>query len=189
MNGKDLIEIDGKKYGFIPDEIGDGNECQRCAFLAKCNNEGRCICNEQYGIASSKGKRFVEINEKAITEEQAYDDYQERSTSAKDLGEQLAWALIVLLAGMMIGDRCFLEFYVGAACGLAYLLLSMIQSAWQTIAIWIVKQRIKRDNLEIEDYPEWVGGWAWVFWYLKIGLLTFGTIYVVYKFVEPLFVL
>ena len=63
----------------------------------------------------------------------------------------------------------------------------MLQSAWQTIAIWIIKNRIKRDNLTIEDYPEWVGGWAWVFWYTKIGLLTIGTIYVAYRFVSPLF--
>ena len=187
MNRTDLIEIDGKKYDFIPDEIGDGSECERCAFKDKCHDEEVFFCNDQYGMEYSKGKRFVEVNEKAITEQQAYDDYQERSKTANDRGEQLAWAFIVLLAGMMIGNHGYLEYYVGAACGLAYLLLSMIQSAWQTIAIWIVKNRIKRDNLTIEDYPEWVGGWAWVFWYLKIGLLTIGTIYVAYRFVSPLF--
>ena len=51
----------------------------------------------------------------------------------------------------------------------------------------IIKNRIKRDNLTIEDYPEWIGGWAWAFWYLKVGLLTIGTIYVAYRFVSPLF--
>ena len=89
--------------------------------------------------------------------------------------------------GMLIANRGFLEFYVGAACGLAYLLLSMLQATWQTIAIWIVKNRIKRDDLRIEDYPEWVGGWAWVFYYTKIALLTIGTIYVAYRFASPLF--
>ena len=154
--------------------------------------EDGIICGA-LGIDSDSSSNFQLVGDapqaepQTITEEKAYDDYQERSKTANDRGEQLAWAFIVLLAGMMIGNHGYLEYYVGAACGLAYLLLSMIQSAWQTIAIWIVKNRIKRDNLAIEDYPEWVGGWAWVFWYLKIGLLTIGTIYVAYRFVSPLF--
>ena len=120
----------------------------------------------------------------ALTEKKMDDDYQERSTTTNDRGSQLAWAFIVLLASMMIGNHGYLEYYVGGAVGLVYLLLSMLQSAWQTIAIWIVKNRIKRDTLTIEDYPEWVGGLAWTFWYLKIGLLTIGTIYVAYRFVS-----
>jgi hypothetical protein len=128
-----------------------------------------------------------EKTDDALTEKEMYDDYQERSTTTNDRGSQLAWAFIILLASMMIGNHSYLEYYVGGACGLAYLLLSMIQSAWQTVAIWIVKNRIKRDTLIIEDYPEWVGGWAWVFWYTKIGLLAIGTIYVAYRFVSPLF--
>ena len=187
MKQKDIIEIKGKKYALVPDAEGDGSECERCALRDKCHDENRFLCIRQYGIGYAKGKRFVEINENALTDEKAYDDYQERSTTTNDRGSQLAWAFIILLASMMIGNHGYLEYYVGGACGLAYLLLSMLQSAWQTIAIWIVKNRIKRDTLTIEDYPEWVGGWAWAFWYLKIGLLTIGTIYVAYRFVSPLF--
>ena len=183
---KKIYEYEGRKYAFIEDNEQD--ECERCALNDKCRDR-EPICTNLLDISNGNavGYRFEEVNEDALTEEKAYDDYQERSNTANDRGEQLAWAFIVLLAGMMIGNHGYLEYYVGAACGLAYLLLSMIQSAWQTIAIWIVKNRIKRDNLTIEDYPEWVGGWAWVFWYTKIGLLTIGTIYVAYRFVSPLF--
>ena len=187
MKQRDIIEINGKKYALVPDEVGEGSECENCALADECHEDSECICQDRFGREYAYGKKFIEVDDNALTEEKAYDDYQERSNTANDRGEQLAWAFIVLLAGMMIGNHGYLEYYVGAACGLAYLLLSMLQSAWQTIAIWIIKNRIKRDNLAIEDYPEWVGGWAWVFWYLKIGLLTIGTIYVAYRFVSPLF--
>ena len=188
------VIIDGKKYEYLKSKHdGATKTCEDCALREMCKDyEDGIICGA-LGIDSDSSSNFQLVGDapqaepQTITEEKAYDDYQERSTTANDRGEQLAWAFIVLLAGMMIGNHGYLEYYVGAACGLAYLLLSMIQSAWQTIAIWIVKNRIKRDNLTIEDYPEWVGGWAWVFWYMKIGLLTIGTIYVAYRFVSPLF--
>ena len=188
------VIIDGKKYEYLKSKHdGATKTCEDCALREMCKDyEDGIICGA-LGIDSDSSSNFQLVGDapqaepQTITEEKAYDDYQERSNTANDRGEQLAWAFIVLLAGMMIGNHGYLEYYVGAACGLAYLLLSMIQSAWQTIAIWIVKNRIKRDNLTIEDYPEWVGGWAWVFWYLKIGLLTIGTIYVAYRFVSPLF--
>ena len=184
-----IVEYEGKKYAFVSDS--KVNECDRCALRDKCNSQEDLLCRDEMGIPEEEifNHRFEELKGESLTEQKVYDDYQERRTTANDRGEQLAWAFIVLLAGMLIGNHGYLEYYVGAACGLAYLLLSMIQSAWQTVAIWIVKNRIKRDNLAIEDYPEWVGGWAWVFWYLKIGLLTIGTIYVVYRFVSPLFTL
>ena len=188
------VIIDGKKYEYLKSKHdGATKTCEDCALREMCKDyEDGIICGA-LGIDSDSSSNFQLVGDapqaepQTITEEKAYDDYQERSTTANDRGEQLAWAFIVLLAGMMIGNHGYLEYYVGAACGLAYLLLSMIQSAWQTVAIWIVKNHIKRDNLAIEDYPEWVGGWAWVFWYTKIGLLTIGTIYVAYRFVSPLF--
>jgi len=188
------IVIDGKKYEYLKSKHdGATKTYEDCALREMCKDyEDGIICGA-LGVDSDSSSNFQLVGDvtqaepQTITEEKAYDDYQERSNTANDRGEQLAWAFIVLLAGMMIGNHGYLEYYVGAACGLAYLLLSMIQSAWQTIAIWIIKNRIKRDNLTIEDYPEWVGGWAWAFWYLKVGLLTIGTIYVAYRFVSPLF--
>ena len=195
MEKKEIaIVIDGKKYEYLKSKHdGASKTCEDCALREMCKDyEDGIICGA-LGVDSDSSSNFQLVGDvtqaelQTITEEKAYDDYQERSNTSNDRGEQLAWAFIVLLTGMMIGNHGYLEYYVGAACGLAYLLLSMIQSAWQTIAIWIVKNRIKRDNLTIEDYPEWVGGWAWVFWYSKIGLLTIGTIYVAYRFVSPLF--
>jgi hypothetical protein len=193
------VIVDGKKYEYLKSKHdGATKTCEDCALREMCNDyEDGIICGA-FGIDSDSSSNFQYVGEeipadepnwnfKRITEKQSYDDYQERSTTANDRGEQLAWAFIIMLTGMLIANHGYLEYYVGAACGLAYLLLSMLQSAWQTIAIWIIKNRIKRDNLTIEDYPEWVGGWAWVFWYLKIGLLAIGTIYVAWRFISPLF--
>ena len=189
------IIIDGKKYEYMKTKHdGAYKTCAECALKEMCDEyedgiicgalgeDDDCISNFQLTEDTAPIQK-----QETISEQKAYDDYQDASLRSKERGDQLAWAFIVLLVGMMIGDHCYLEYYVGAACGLAYMLLSMIQSAWQTIAIWIVKNRIKRGNLTIEDYPQWVGGWAWVFWYLKIGLLTIGTIYVVWRFISPLF--
>lgn len=187
--------INGKKYEYLKSKHGNVTKtCGECALREKCQDyEDGIICGA-FGLETDSCSNF-QLTEDAttlkepeyITEQKAHETYQERSQAANDRGEQLAWAFIVMLTGMLIANRGFLEFYVGAACGLAYLLLSMLQATWQTIAIWIIKNRIKMHDLKIEDYPQWVGGWAWVFYYLKIALLAIGTIYVASRFVTPLF--
>ena len=187
--------INGKKYEYLKSKHGNVTKtCGECALNEKCKDYEDGIICAAFGLETDSCSNF-QLTEDAtllkepeyITEQKAHETYQERSQAANDRGEQLAWAFIVMLTGMLIANRGFLEFYVGAACGLAYLLLSMLQATWQTIAIWIIKNRIKMHNLKIEDYPQWVGGWAWVFYYLKIALLAIGTIYVASRFVTPLF--
>ena len=92
MNRTDLIEIDGKKYDFIPDEIGDGSECERCAFKDKCHDEDTFICNDQYGMAYAKGKRFVEINEGVIK------DYEMPSLCNMQTARETGFAVILTLS-------------------------------------------------------------------------------------------
>ena len=187
--------INGKKYEYLKSKHeGATKTCEECALREKCRDyEDGIICGA-FGLEDDSSSNFqltgdatLSKEPEYITEQKAYETYQERSHAANDRGEQLAWAFIVMLTGMLIAGHGWLEFYVGAACGLAYLLLSMLQATWQTIAIWIIKNRIKMHNLKIEDYPQWVGGWAWVFYYLKITLLAIGTIYVASRFVTPLF--
>lgn len=187
--------INGKKYEYLKSKCGSVTQtCGECALREKCKDYDDGVICAAFGLETDSRSNF-QLAEDAtifkepeyITEQKAYETYQERSHAANDRGEQLAWAFIVMLTGMLIAGHGWLEFYVGAACGLAYLLLSMLQATWQTIAIWIIKNRIKMHDLKIEDYPQWVGGWAWVFYYLKIALLAIGTIYVASRFVTPLF--
>ena len=112
-----------------------------------------------------------------LTEQAAYDEYQERSKTSGDRAEQLAWAMIVLLAGQLIGGSKYAEFYVLGGAALLYLLLSTMQYVWQSVTIWLVKCRIKRTGIQLNDYPDWVGFGAWVFYWLKMIIIAIGAIY------------
>jgi len=112
-----------------------------------------------------------------LTEQAAYDDYQERSKTSGDRTEQLAWAMIVLLAGQLIGGSKYAEFYVLGGAALLYLLLSAMQSVWQSVTIWLIKCRIKRTGITLNDYPDWVGFGAWVFYWLKMIVIAIAAIY------------
>ena len=112
-----------------------------------------------------------------LTEQAAYDEYQKRSKVSGDRAEQLAWAMIALLAGQLIGGSKYAEFYVLGGAALLYLLLSTMQSVWQSVTIWLIKCRIKRTGIVLSDYPNWVGFGAWVFYWLKMIIIAIGAIY------------
>ena len=112
-----------------------------------------------------------------LTEQAAYDAYQERSKVSGDRAEQLAWAMIALLTGQLIGGSKYAEFYVLGGAGLLYLLLSAMQSIWQSVTIWLVKCRIKRTGINLNDYPYWVSFGAWMFYWLKMITIAIAAIY------------
>ena len=112
-----------------------------------------------------------------LTEQAAYDDYQERSKTSGDRAELLAWAMIALLAGQLIGGSKYAEFYVLGGAALLYLLLSTMQSVWQSVTIWLIKCRIKHTGIKLNDYPDWIGFGAWVFYWLKMIVIAIGAIY------------
>ena len=112
-----------------------------------------------------------------LTEQAAYDEYQERSKTSGDRAEQLAWAMIALLTGQLIGGSKYAESYVLGGAALLYLLLSAMQSVWQSVTIWLVKCRIKRTGITLNDYPDWVGFGAWVFYWLKMIIIAIAAIY------------
>jgi hypothetical protein len=112
-----------------------------------------------------------------LTEQATYDEYQERSKTSGNRAEQLAWAMIALLAGQLIGGSKYAEFYVLGGTALLYLLLSSMQSVWQSVTIWLVKCNIKRTSIQLNDYPDWIGFGAWVFYWLKMIVIAIGAIY------------
>ena len=118
-----------------------------------------------------------EEDDDVLTEQRAYNDYQERSKTSGDRAESLAWMMGALLFGQLVGGSKFAEFYVLGAAALLYLLLSAMQSVWQSVTIWLVKCRIKRTGITLNDYPDWVGFGAWVFYWLKMIVIAIGAIY------------
>ena len=136
---------------------------------------------ELVGPATEEARQTVFEREddadQPLTEQAAYDEYQERSKVSGDRAEQLAWAMIVLLVGQLIGGSKYAEFYVLGGAALIYLLLSTMQYVWQSVTIWLVKFRIKRTGIVLSDYPDWVGFGAWVFYWLKMIIIAIATIY------------
>ena len=180
----DTREYEGRRYRLVTDE-GDENssECERCPLYDKCSSEEINICKQLFG-GNCDGKRLEDVTD-LLTERQAYDDYQERTAKSGDRADQLAWAIVALLAAQLIGGSKYGEMYVMAAGALAYLLLHTLQSAWQGLAIWIVKQRISRGQ-RLTDYPSWVGGTAWVLYALKLCALTAAALYGIVHFLRLL---
>ena len=179
----DTREYEGRRYRLVDNENGEGG-CEHCPMYDKCNGEDICICEDLFGDGNCIGKRLEDVTD-LLTERQAYDDYQERTVKSTDRADQLAWAIVALLAAQLIGGSKYGEMYVMAAGALAYLLLSTLQSAWQGLAIWIVKQRISRGQ-RLTDYPSWVGGTAWVLYALKLCALTAAAVYGIVHFLRLL---
>lgn len=132
-----------------------------------------------------KKKNFVD-------EDAAYRMYQGKSGNAVDKADQLAWMFVVMMTGGLISGHAFQSFYVCAALACLYMLLSVMQYVWQAVAAWIFKQHIKRERAkhpEItdkeypwpKDYPNYMGGGAWVFYYAKIIVITCAVCYFVYQ--------
>ena len=176
----DTREYEGRRYRLVADEC----ECEHCPMNDKCSNEGTNVCYKLFGEDSCDDKRLEDVTD-LLTERQAYDDYQERTAKSTDRADQLAWAIVALLAAQLIGGSKYGEMYVMAAGALAYLLLHTLQSAWQGLAIWIVKQRISRGH-RLTDYPSWVGGTAWVLYALKLCALTAAAVYGIVHFLRLL---
>ena len=164
------ITYEGVKYALVKDEVGGGCECDRCALQEQCGGKNGGMCCEIFGSEATKDMRFEVVKEDKkddlLTEQAAYDEYQERSKTSGDRAEQLAWVMIALLTGQLIGGSNYAEFYVLGGAALLYLLLSTMQSVWQSVTIWLVKCRIKRTGIQLNDYPDWVGFGAWVFYWL-----------------------
>lgn len=194
MEEEKKVTIKGKTYRLV----GDGDECDRCALYLYCKNEYKndkliktCFCEDEFGVDDAEGCRFEEVHDndeltEELTEERAYEDYQERSAKSGDRAETLAWMMIALLFAQLVGSKHYHEFYIMGASAIAYMLLSVLQYVWQTLTMWLTKQRIKRDGEPLSDYPEWVGFGAWVFYWLKMSAITAGAVYGAYHFMQLL---
>lgn len=172
------IKIDGRRYVLNEDFNGD-DPCANCPLKGKCPDAEYYYCKTFIGVK----KPFEDVTE-CVTEQQAYDAYQERSVTAGDRANQMAWAFIIVLCAQLIGSDHFKEPYVIAAGGISYLWLSAMQSLWQAVTMWLFKQQIRRNGLKLEDYPDWIGGGAWVFYILKMLVITVTAIYAIWKFIQ-----
>lgn len=126
---------------------------------------------------------YIDDDKDALTSDKVYDFYQERSVTAGSRADQLAWMFVIMMTGGLVSGHAFQTFSVCAALSAIYLLLSVIQAVWQTFTAWLFMRQINRTDVKPSDYPSWVGGGAWLFFWLK--MITIST--AVWYFVHAIF--
>ena len=121
------------------------------------------------------------MEEKKITEQQVYDYYQERSVQAGERADQLAWMFILMATGVLIAGNAWQTFMICAALAALYMMLSVLQSVWQTFTAWIFMKQVARMEEPPNDYPSWVGCGAWLFFWLKMLAISTAVIFFIQK--------
>ena len=168
---KDEIIINGRRYALI-EGFGSNDPCEHCALKKECLDAEYYYCKN---FVSHKTP--LEDVTETVTEEQVYDYYQERSVKAGERADQLAWMFIVMMTGGLISGHAFQTFSICAMLAAIYMLLSVVQAVWQTFTSWLFKNIIHRTGETPEDYPSWVGGGAWFFFWAKMITIASAVIY------------
>lgn len=184
MKEKEIaIIIDGKKYEFRDGKYASAGEaCDKCALREKCQDlEDDTLC-DPLGLQDERTSNFqmADDPEPDITEEKVYDYYQERSATAGSRADMLAWMFTVMMTGVLISGHAYQTFAVCAALAALYMFFSIMQAVWQTCASWLFLKRIKGVEVLPTDYPSWVGGGAWLFFWLKMIAISSAICYFVH---------
>ena len=152
------------------------------ATIVECQEAMRRLGEAMKGLGCQKRlieEKQPEPSDDVLTEEKVYDYYQERSVKAGERADQLAWVFIVMMTGGLISGNVFKTFAVCAALAAVYMLLSVAQAVWQTFTSWLFKQQVKKMDVAPDDYPSWVGGGAWLFFWAKMITIASAVIYFV----------
>lgn len=120
-----------------------------------------------------------------LTKKKIYNFYQEKSGVVSDRADELAWMFVIMMTGGLISGHAYTTFSECAAFACLYMLLSVLQALWQTITSWrfMLKEERKRKECELdkdnkkkytypEEWPDYIGSGAWVFYYLKMVTIT-----------------
>lgn len=170
---KAIVRLTGKEVTVTPEK--DPTNEFRTVYRSEANNI--------YLLEELDLRVEPEPSDDVLTEEKVYDYYQERSVKAGKCADQLAWMFIVMMTGGLISGHAFQTFSVCASLAAVYMLLSVTQAVWQTFTSWLFKNRLKKMDVAPDDYPSWVGGGAWLFFWAKMITIASAVIY----FVRALF--
>ena len=175
------IIIDGKKYEYRKGMYSGAMEaCEDCALKEKCREiENEVLCNS-LGLEQDSTSNFQYVDDDIVTEEKVYDYYQERSATAGSRADMLAWMFTVMMTGVLISGHAYQTFAVCTALSVLYMFFSIMQAVWQTFASWLFLKRIKGVEVLPTDYPSWVGGGAWLFFWLKMITISSAVCYFVH---------
>lgn len=182
------VIIDGKKYEYLKSKYDVASmTCRDCALKEMCDEYEEGILCGALGVDRDYSSNFQLVDEpeqpeekiEPLTEEDVYDYYQERSVTAGNRADQLAWVFVIMMTGGLVSGHAFETFSVCAALSAVYMFFSIMQAVWQTFTSWLFMQRIKDSDDMFADYPSWVGGGAWLFFWLKMIAISAAVVYFV----------
>lgn len=108
-----------------------------------------------------------------MTIEEVQQEYFDKSEKANEVGNQVAWMLLLVLAALLVSGKIYMEILLAGAFAVLAMWLGVIQRLWQAWTIWLFKRKMEclkvyKPNI----YPRYIRNGSWVIYWLKMAALT-----------------
>lgn len=116
---------------------------------------------------------YTDKETKGMTIEEVQQEYFDKSEKANEVGNQVAWMLLLVLAALLVSGKIYREILLAGAFAVVATWLGVIQRLWQAWTVWQFKR--KMECLKVynpHDYPRYIRNGAWVIYWLKMAALT-----------------
>ena len=116
---------------------------------------------------------FTDKETKGMTIEEVQQEYFDKSEKANEVGNQVAWMLLLVLAALLVSGKIYREILLAGAFAVVAMWLGVIQRLWQAWTIWLFKR--KMESLKVYKpniYPCYIRNGTWVIYWLKMVALT-----------------
>lgn len=116
---------------------------------------------------------FTDKETKGMTIEEVQQEYFDKSEKANEVGNQVAWMLLLVLAALLVSGKIYREILLAGAFAVLAMWLGVIQRLWQAWTIWLFKRKMEclkvyKPNI----YPRYIRNGSWVIYWLKMAALT-----------------
>ena len=124
---------------------------------------------------------FTDEETKGMTIEEVQQEYFNRSEKANEVGNQVAWMLLVVLAAVFVSGKAYREILTAGGFAVLSMWLGVMQRLWQAWTVWLFKR--KMESLKVynpHDNPHYIRNGAWIIYWLKMATLTVAVGWFVY---------
>lgn len=110
---------------------------------------------------------------KGMTVEEVQQEYYDRSVKANEVGNQVAWMLLIVLAAILVSGKIYREILWTGAFAVLAMWLGVMQRLWQAWTVWLFKSKMERLIIyNPHHYPRYIRNGAWAIYWLKMAALT-----------------
>lgn len=116
---------------------------------------------------------YTDEETKGMTVEEVQQEYYDRSEKANEVGNQVVWMLLVVLAAILLSGKIYGEILWAGAFAVLAMWLGVMQRLWQAWTVWLFKSKMERLIIHNpRHYPHYIRNGAWVIYWLKMVALT-----------------